>query len=282
METKKRHKPSKSQPAFEAAFAKQMRSVGRLIVKAKQKPSERVIHDLRVALRRCRSIADGAAAVDPGPAWPKIKKQGKPLFKRLGELRDIQVMRGWLKRLAHRGNPVRRALDERLERREKKQLRRTFEALRQFDQVRWKNWSKPLSQRLGLLAGMPETFKTIARKRLEEVISLHYRAMRTLSPLSFHRLRIAVKRFRYTIENFHPHLHKVWGGELAELQDLLGELHDLDVVLESLAETGPVFGPMERGRWERMIAAEREARIAAYQGKMCGKEPLWKVWRAGL
>ena len=46
------------------------------------------VHDLRVAIRRCRSMADGFLSVDPDPAWRQMKKLGKGLFASLGELRD--------------------------------------------------------------------------------------------------------------------------------------------------------------------------------------------------
>ena len=51
------------------------------------------VHDLRVALRRCRSLADGLHALDPDPNWKAMRKAGKRLFQRLGALRDIQIMR---------------------------------------------------------------------------------------------------------------------------------------------------------------------------------------------
>jgi CHAD domain-containing protein len=50
------------------------------------------VHDLRVALRRCRSLADGLMALDPDPDWKAMKKAGKRLFQRLGALRDVHVM----------------------------------------------------------------------------------------------------------------------------------------------------------------------------------------------
>src|SRR5664279_1381096 len=50
------------------------------------------VHDLRVAIRRCRSLADGFLSVDPDPAWRQMKKLGKGLFASLGALRDTQVM----------------------------------------------------------------------------------------------------------------------------------------------------------------------------------------------
>ena len=58
------------------------------------------VHDLRVSLRRCRSLADGLMALDPDPNWKAMKKAGKRLFQRLGALRDIHVMMEWVEKLA--------------------------------------------------------------------------------------------------------------------------------------------------------------------------------------
>ena len=57
------------------------------------------VHDLRVSLRRCRSLADGLMALDPDPNWKAMKKAGKRLFQRLGDLRDIQIMMEWIEKL---------------------------------------------------------------------------------------------------------------------------------------------------------------------------------------
>src|SRR3974390_2074900 len=57
------------------------------------------VHDLRVSLRRCRSMADGMMAMDPDPSWKAMKKAGKRLFQSLGELRDVQIMMEWVERL---------------------------------------------------------------------------------------------------------------------------------------------------------------------------------------
>jgi len=58
------------------------------------------VHDLRVSLRRCRSLADGLMALDPDPDWKAMKKAGKRLFQRLGALRDVHVMMEWVEKLA--------------------------------------------------------------------------------------------------------------------------------------------------------------------------------------
>src|ERR1700757_5126179 len=61
------------------------------------------VHDLRVSLRRCRSLADGMIAVDPDPNWRAVKKAGKALFQKLGALRDIQIMVEWIEKLELEG-----------------------------------------------------------------------------------------------------------------------------------------------------------------------------------
>jgi CHAD domain-containing protein len=57
------------------------------------------VHDLRVVLRRCRSLADGLIALDPDSSWKDMKKAGKKVFQALGELRDMQVMEEWIEKL---------------------------------------------------------------------------------------------------------------------------------------------------------------------------------------
>ena len=49
-------------------------------------------------------------------------------------------------------------------------------------------------------------------------------------PAGFHRLRITIKRFRYIVENFLPLQHAAWSDDLKHIQDLLGDVHDLDVL----------------------------------------------------
>src|SRR5213076_384690 len=51
-------------------------------------PDPDAIHDLRVAIRRCRSVAAAMEEVDPDPAWPAMRKLQRKLFRGLGALRD--------------------------------------------------------------------------------------------------------------------------------------------------------------------------------------------------
>src|SRR5579863_4148644 len=63
------------------------------------------VHDLRVALRRCRSLALGLAELDPGAAWTRLRKEAKKPLSALGNLRDAEVMRGWITRLRVNDKP---------------------------------------------------------------------------------------------------------------------------------------------------------------------------------
>src|SRR5258708_8246008 len=70
-------------------------------------PDVDAVHDLRVAIRRCRSVAAVMEEVDPDPAWPAMRKIARKLFRELGALRDAQVMEEWVMKLAPERDPVR-------------------------------------------------------------------------------------------------------------------------------------------------------------------------------
>src|ERR1700732_149856 len=59
-------------------------------------PDVDAVHDLRVAIRRCRSVAAVMEEVDPDPAWHEMRRLPKKLFRKLGELRDTQIMDEWV------------------------------------------------------------------------------------------------------------------------------------------------------------------------------------------
>src|SRR5258707_13357780 len=73
-------------------------------------PEADAVHDLRVALRRCRSLAAVMEEVDPDPAWPKMRKIGSKLFKQLGALRDKTVLGCSVSKIGAEGGVVRQRL----------------------------------------------------------------------------------------------------------------------------------------------------------------------------
>ena len=91
-----------------------------------------------------------------------------------------------------------------------------------------------------------------------------------------------MKRFRYIVENFLPAQHHAWIGDLKELQDLLGEVHDLDVLWATALAINAFPDVDSRSRWHSKILEERRQRIATYRRKMLGKTSLWTTWRSQL
>ncbi len=269
------------------------------------------VHDLRVSLRRCRSLADGLYALDPDPDWKAMRKAGKRLFQRLGALRDIQIMMEWIEKLhpevvsveqasgeraflpamqsqpnqdfiPDSADPAAQALLKILAAREQEQKLEAHAALEEFDQKQWRQWTRTLPARAAHVRLGSALFKHLALERWTEAHNLHNRALRNRSQAAFHSLRIGIKRFRYIVENFLPAEHKAWSNDLKEMQDVLGEVHDLDV-LWATASSCHVFPDQDsRQRWHKRILSERAKRIEVYRKKMIGPASLWQVWRAAL
>jgi CHAD domain-containing protein len=244
------------------------------------------VHDLRVALRRCRSLADGLIALDPDSSWKDMKKAGRKLFRALGELRDMQVMQEWIEKLGASkeaaDDPVVAKLLNHVHARESECKQLAWKDLNQFDRKRWRQWSRTLPRRAARVRPGSVVYLHLALEKWTAAYELHKRAMRTRSQIALHELRIGIKRFRYTVENFLPQQHALWGKDLKELQDLLGEVHDLDV-LWATGQQIQAFPDLEsRNRWREKLNHERNRRIERYREMMIGKTSLWQVWRAEL
>ena len=240
------------------------------------------VHDLRVALRRCRSMADGLMAMDPDRSWKQMKKAGKQVFSSLGELRDVHVIEEWVNQLSATRDPSAAALRQYLAGRESYLKQQAAEALHQFDRKQWKKWSVALPRRASRMRISHELFKHLALERWTEAYDLHRRVMRSPSQVAWHSLRIGIKRFRYIVENFLPSQHEAWSNDLKQLQDLLGEVHDLDVLWATALQVNVFPDKESRSHWHEKIVEERRRRIAKYREKMVGKHSLWPVWRAAL
>jgi CHAD domain-containing protein len=219
------------------------------------------VHDLRVALRRCRSIADVFMAFDSHPAWMQMKNEGKRLFEQLGALRDTQVMMEWIERLAPLADETSEILNGYLMNQEARLKETASEALHDFNQKKWASWARRLSNRSRHIPLDGMAFQHLALERWSDAYELHRQALRNRSHASYHRLRIGLKKFRYVVENFLPARHESWGGDLRVLQDFLGEMHDLHVL-----------------RCRSMTDWIRWACLSAYSCRMrvlCWKRLLW-------
>src|SRR6266849_8229988 len=181
------------------------------------------VHDLRVALRRCRTMAEALSEVNPRTGWRKLKKSSRGLFHALGVLRDTQVEKEWVRKLGAPDDPIRRYMLRVLSLEERKHREAAEQALNKFDRKEWRRLSKKLSHKAQFFPLESVVFQRLALAGLNELVELYQRARKGRSRVAWHRLRIGLKRFRYIVENFLPQRYEVWGEDLRHLQDLLGD-----------------------------------------------------------
>lgn len=245
-------------------------------------PDADVVHDLRVAIRRCRSVAAVMEEVDPDPAWPAMRKVARKLFRGLGALRDAQAMDEWVKKLAPETDPVRTHLQASFESGEPNLRENALRIAAKFDQKSWKRLERTLRQRSRLVPIGSLAAECLALERFESARELHAKALRTEKPKPWHALRIGLKRFRYTVENLLPEHYANWSDNLKRLQDMLGEIHDLDVLAAVVQKSDFLETEDSLKLWQEIIDRERQERIETYRQLTLGKTSLWNLWRSGL
>ncbi len=246
------------------------------------KPDADTVHDLRVALRRCRSVAAAVQEVDPHPDWQELREGAKKLFRSLGDLRDKQVMEEWIKELQSQDDPLKQKLLASLSETEEATQARALYRAERFEQRRWKELERALAARLRRIPADGGAAHCLALERLEEAKELHRRAMRNESPGPWHALRIGVKKFRYTVEALLPVAHEDWSDSLKRVQDALGNIHDLDV-LKSLVEKncGEEHLP-EKEDWVGRIERARGENLQNYRQMALGAASIWQTWAGGF
>lgn len=244
-------------------------------------PEPDAVHDLRVAIRRCRSVAAVMEEVDTDSAWQDMRKLGKKLFRQLGELRDTQVLEEWAKKLGAEADPLRERLLATLAAKERENQAAALKAVGKFDEKSWKKLERKLQQRSRMVPPDGLAAECLTLERLEAAKELHVRALRTEKPVAWHELRTGVKRFRYTVESLLPGRYEKWGDDLKRIQDLLGELHDLDVLSATITETAADPEEVRIG-WAERITCARHERIESYRHLCIGEGGLWQKWRHGL
>jgi CHAD domain-containing protein len=236
------------------------------------------LHDLRVAVRRTRSILKLAGDVLPA----NLTERFQPEFKWLGDLttpvRDLDVylleLDNMAARLAsadpHDLDPFRSFL-VRHRAAERRRLVRGLRS-RRFEQL-LSDWRSALAQVIADAEGGP-TVAILARQRVERAYQNAVRRGKRIkvdSPSEYvHALRKRCKELRYLLEVFRPLCanapHRRFVNELKALQDTLGEFQDGEVQREGVREFAALM--MEQGAAPPetvMAMGELAAQLDAHQ-----------------
>ncbi len=204
---------------------------------------DEAVHDLRVALRRIRSLLRVVRPIFGDYYVKRIRNDMKKIASSSGSLRDEEVLKETIDALSL-SEEQRKLLSPWLETRAAREssLRATMIRTLQSGAL-----DAPQSQlraliRLPLMPGRDKLARKFARKMVfaahAQVETIRTDDMADVKGL--HDLRIAYKRLRYSVEAFSPALApelRAWGRVATKFQKILGDVHDQDVAIDVVRES---------------------------------------------
>jgi CHAD domain-containing protein len=202
----------------------------------------------------------------------------RSLFKDCAVLRDLQVMQGEITRLPM-DRKTRRKILARFTLRKKTACVKAIHVVRNFNQPQW----QVLMQTAGTWKISSQDmayFREVALKRLEKVRERYQTcSCQKIPAKDLHRLRISIKKFRYTIENCFPRLYGKYGHPLKEFQDALGRHQDLVVLEKELSRMGCLTRT-----FQKTLENERDSLRCVLLQLMaaCGRTGIWEQWQKNL
>ena len=253
------------------------------------------VHDMRVAIRRLRSMISGFAEIAEKFPLKNVRKDLKRLADALGKVRDADVSIEALLKLREKadGEKVVAGIDIFIERfREKRS--EAFENLKphlspesidelatQFE----KALDASITQReLFTVSNLGDAQAEIISNRVDDFRKLADAFYDPFSVKRLHRLRIAGKHLRYAIELFLPDLQtdaKDVAESVAKMQTRLGEVHDHDVWITEMrsgliAKKDKELKGDERKAAEWLLARFVRRRSKSYKSAL----DLWSEWES--
>jgi CHAD domain-containing protein len=220
-------------------------------------PDPDQVHDLRVATRRFVQALVVFESSAPGAKG--IKNGLKLVMKRSGEVRDLDIAAKFLGESdVESAAEIAAKINDKIQPKRRKAQAKLAATLRQM--IRRKSISKWRSEWAPQKDADPTPAIVQAAKRF---FDLGDKAHAARSAKRLHRLRIATKKLRYSLE-----LGGLAHPQITELQSALGHIHDFDMIREILSKhrgTKKVLRPAEKKQRKRI----QEFR-ACWKGEFAG------------
>lgn len=238
-----------------------MKKAGRRLKSIRKDSGPESIHGLRTALRRCLCLSEALYELTHKRVFLEIQGQAEGLFKKLGKLRNAQVMIGWQRKLSHEtsGGTIRRGLEPRQE----KARRKAHKALHDFELRRWEKTRCRLAKKGARNKISQAALDRKLRQFVKDLKAVRKKALKARTVHAYHKLRNAYKDMRYLLENVfdgkYPRLEK----RAKTAQDVLGAYHDLMILLRFIEEHGKLTS--KEAALKRRIRREAAHRLALYQ-----------------
>jgi CHAD domain-containing protein len=202
------------------------------------------VHELRVSIRRLASEIALLGRVIPSRQERKAVRLLKQQLESLGALRDLHVLAKFAEGRSNRF-PKLKILREELASRNRKLSKATRREVAGFEKSKLQRWIKKMEVQLRAEAtatNEPERMASQLSQQTNHAFSEAVARCREINfsdPRTIHRLRVAFKKFRYTVESLPPQLsgmHKRDLQRLALYQRRMGKIQDLEVIQNLVTE----------------------------------------------
>lgn len=207
------------------------------------------LHDFRVALRRLRGLIRAYRPYLDECLPKKLRRRIRDMAAGTGLARDTEVQLAWLEAQRGQGRDHERAGYQWMIRRLEARLTEEYRDIRTRLPGRFARLHERLMVRLGLaLDDSSPPFGEVAADLMLEAADAFRTHLEQVHGQAdegeIHRARIAAKRLRYLLEPLAPELDsgKALVKELKGLQDVMGEIHDTQLMASELSQAAEEAG----------------------------------------
>ena len=256
---------------------------------AVQEGDEISVHQARVASRRLREALPVLGATADDAALDRAGKRVRRITRALGPVRELDVTLSLLAELETKGAAPKRAIARVRKAVVEERLKRRHAMLQEIKPSRLEKLRKRLVK-----VAAPETRKEPTRTAIHEAeVKAAERARKLRAAIDeagsmyladrLHRVRIEAKKLRYALE-IHRELTRSRStarlNRLKTQQDLLGRVHDLEVLIERTREVQaslPAENRRAMGELNRLIRALESECREGHATYMHGRDQLIKL-----
>jgi len=257
------------------------------LARVRRRPSEPGVHDLRVATRRLVAVIDLISDVAQDPLLLKRRKALRSFLKGFNALRDAHIQRMALRKL-RAAFPTAGMCLRGMQVQERELLRASARSVRLFDTAGLKvafaeaedallsisiNPALASATHTVLMGALAAAFARVVRRRQK---------LNATDPTTVHRMRVAFKRFRYSLEILAPLLPWMTAESRSRLnayQTAMGKIQDTVVLLQGIAAfeaRRPVTGRMALIEVREYLLRRRKALLETF---IANADSLYTFWR---
>lgn len=221
----------------EKRFNTLSRGVSSAIAKLQQEVTPKRVHRLRTTIRRIQSLVEYSRPPELTRKQQNTLDVLSRLRKRAGKVRDLDIQINLLNAIGNGSTRAdRRALEEALQGKRKRQAERLAVAARKLEHSKFAGHLVQLSKTVSASSAAldaPDAPLPTAQRKIAE-LAAQSGSESPIRPKRLHEMRIALKMARYLAELAEDSQEKeLLLGRLKDVQDALGAWHDWEELLRT-------------------------------------------------